>query len=143
MRAGYPMQTVAIDIMGPFPCSKRGNKYILHSCIGLLYKMGGSLCNPTSRGNNSSEDPHTDNMCCCFSLPSQLHSDMGAQFESELIKKLCKSLQIRKTHTTPYHLQSDGLVERINRTIISMLATVVNDFWWRVGGPSAKSLFCL
>ena len=70
----------------------------------------------------------TDNMFCRFSLPSQLHSDMGAQFESELIKELCKTLQIRKTHTTPYHPQSDGLVERINRTIISMLATVVNDF---------------
>ena len=29
IRAGYPMQIVATDIMGPFPCSMRGNKYIL------------------------------------------------------------------------------------------------------------------
>ena len=34
----------------------------------------------------------TDNMFCRFSLPSQLHSDMGAQFEFELIKELCKTL---------------------------------------------------
>jgi len=36
-------------------------------------------------------------------------------------------LQINKTHTTAYHPQSDGLVERLNCTIISMLATMVND----------------
>jgi len=36
----------------------------------------------------------------------------------------------------PYHPQSDGLVERLNHTIISMLATVVND----VGGEWEEHL---
>jgi len=52
---------------------------------------------------------------------------MGAQFESKVVKEMCKLLHIRKTHTTPYHPQSDGLVERLNRTIQSMLATVIDD----------------
>ena len=62
-----------------------------------------------------------------FSLPDRLHSDQGRQFEGTLIEELCKLLQVEKTHTTPYHPQGDGLVERASRTILNMLATVVRD----------------
>ena len=68
-----------------------------------------------------------EEMFLCFSLPDRLHSDQGRQFEGKLIEELCKLLQVEKTHTTPYHPQEDGLVERANRTILNMLATVVKD----------------
>ena len=60
-----------------------------------------------------------------FGVPSQIHSDQGAQFESNLFQALCRILGIEKTHTTPYHPQSDGLVERFNRTLEDMLCKVV------------------
>ena len=44
-----------------------------------------------------------------------------------LVRELCKLLGIVKTRTTPYHPQSDGLVERFNRTLLSMLSTVTRD----------------
>lgn len=62
-----------------------------------------------------------------FSVPEQLHSDQGRQFESQLIAEVCKLLKINKTRTTPYHPQGDGLVERFNRTLLDMLATTVKD----------------
>ena len=65
-------------------------------------------------------------MFCHFGLPEQLHSDMVAQFESRVVKEMCSMLNISKTHTTPYHPQSDGLVERANRTIQNMLTTATN-----------------
>ena len=34
----------------------------------------------------------------------------------------------KKTHNTPYHPQSDKLVERLNRTFLSMLATTIKDY---------------
>ena len=40
---------------------------------------------------------------------------------------MCTVLHIKKSHTTPYHPQSDGLVERLNHTVQNMLATVVDD----------------
>jgi len=59
-------------------------------------------------------------------MPSQLYSDMGAQFESQIAQEVAKLLGIRKTHTTPYHPQCDGLVEHLNRTIIGIIATMVD-----------------
>ena len=68
-----------------------------------------------------------DEMLCRFSIPEQLHSDQGHQFESSVMQQVCRIFQIQKTHTTPYHPQSDGLVERFNRTLINMLATTAGD----------------
>ena len=73
-----------------------------------------------------------DEVFCRFSMPEQLHSDQGKQFESKVIEEICKLLHIRKSRTTPYHPQSDGLVERFNRTLLSMLACCVekHPFQW-------------
>ena len=69
-----------------------------------------------------------------FSPPEQLHSDQRRQFESTLMAEICKILQIKKTRTTPYHPQCDGLVERFNRTLLSMLATSTENhpYYWLV-----------
>ena len=68
-----------------------------------------------------------DEMFCRFSPPEQLHSDQGRQFESDLIAEICKLLEIRKTHTTPYHPQGNGMVERFNRTLLDMLAKTTHN----------------
>ena len=48
---------------------------------------------------------------CRYGAPLHLHSDQGRDFESNVFKEICRLLDIRKTHTTPYHTQSDGQVE--------------------------------
>ena len=51
-------------------------------------------------------------MCSAgFSMLTQLHSDMGTQFESRVIQEVSRMLGIKKSHTTPYYPQYDGLLE--------------------------------
>eukprot|EP00731_Ephydatia_muelleri_P026442 Em0018g542a len=48
----------------------------------------------------------------------------GKNFESALIKEICQLLGVKKTRTT-HHPQSDGLMERFNRTVLDMLSMAV------------------
>ena len=40
---------------------------------------------------------------------------------------MCRRVQIEKTQTTPYHPESDGIVERINCTLCIMLSAFVDE----------------
>ena len=66
-----------------------------------------------------------EEMVCRFGVPLESHSDQGRNFESLVFSEMCRILRIRKTWTTPPNPQSDGMVERFNRTIENQLAVFV------------------
>ena len=55
-------------------------------------------------------------------MPSVIHSDQGREFENKVMHELCLLGGSHKSKTTPCHPESDGLVERFNRTLLMMLA---------------------
>ncbi len=58
-------------------------------------------------------------------VPADLLSDRGPNFLSQLMQEVCRLMGIHKVNTTAYHPQTDGLVERFNRTLLDMLAKSV------------------
>ena len=58
-------------------------------------------------------------------VPAEVLSDRGRSFLSGLMAEVRKLLGIHQVNTTAYHPQTDGLVERFNRTLISMLVKTV------------------
>jgi len=45
---------------------------------------------------------------------------------SSFFRETCKILGIRKTHTTSYHQQSNGMIERVHRDLHAGLSHYVN-----------------
>ena len=55
-------------------------------------------------------------------VPKRLLSDRGGCFLSQIICELYRLLNIQKLNTMAYHPKTDGMVERMNRTLIEMLS---------------------
>lgn len=121
---GAPFERIAMDIAGPFPPTKGGNRYIL-VCIDYFSKWVEAypIMNQEAR---TVADAFVNNWVCRFGVPLELHSDQGRNFESSVFQELCQILEIKKTRTTPLHPQSDGMVERFNRTLEEHLRKEVN-----------------
>ena len=80
IQAGYPMQVVAVDIMGPLPETDDGNKYVL---VAVDY-----FTRWTEAYGIRNQEAATvakklvDEVFCRFSPPEQLHSDQGRHYST-------------------------------------------------------------
>lgn len=119
-----PFERVALDILGPLPLTGDKNKYIL--VIGDYFSKWTEAVALPNQEAVSIAKVLVQEWVCRFGVPRSIHSDQGRNFESKLFTELCGLLQMHKTRTTSYHPQSNGMVERFNRTLLSMLSLFVD-----------------
>lgn len=71
-----------------------------------------------------------------YGVPTTITTDRGSQFSSVLFKQLAKSWGIECLMTTPYHPESNGLVERFHRrlkeSLIALGAESPDQWFWRL-----------
>src|SRR6266542_1685290 len=58
-----------------------------------------------------------EKIICQFGLPKVLQSDCEIHFVNKVIQKLIKRFKIRYSLSSLYYLQSNGLVEKFNKTL--------------------------
>ncbi|XP_061115069.1 uncharacterized protein LOC133139508 [Conger conger] len=119
---GCPMERVGMDVLGPFPRSEKGNRYIL-TAMDYFTKWPEAYCLPDQEAETI-VDALVEGMFSRLGVPEVIHTDQGRNFESRVFAAMCEKLGSHKTRTTPLHPQSDGLVERFNRTLGQQLAIV-------------------
>ncbi|CAG2220254.1 unnamed protein product [Mytilus edulis] len=101
---GYPLDRVAIDVIGPLPHTRQNNKFIL--VIG----------------------DHFTRWMEAFPLPHQQAEKVAEKLVHEFISRfeVCKLLEIHKTRSTSYRPCSNGIIERFNATLEGMIRSFVN-----------------
>ena len=123
-KTSRPHQRIALDILGPLPETSDKNKYIV--VIGDYFSKWTEAFPLPNQEAQTVAKVLAEQWVCRLGTPRSIHSDQGRNFESNLFRELCRLLDIHKTRTSPYHPQSDGMVERFNRTLLSMLSLFVD-----------------
>ena len=115
---------VAVDCLGPFPVSNSGNRYIVvfSDCLTRYPEAFAvpSIDAPTIA------DLLVNEILPRHGAPRTLFSDRGSNFLSSLVREVCFLMDTKKTYTTSYHPQCDGLVERFNGTLAQSLSHYVS-----------------
>ncbi|MCG8045580.1 MAG: RNase H-like domain-containing protein, partial [Candidatus Thiodiazotropha endolucinida] len=98
VRSGFPMERLAIDILGELPLTNKGNKYIL--VISDYFTKWTEALPMANMEAVTVAKLLVEEIICRFGIPRTIHSDQGRQFESKLFQEMCKLLDIEKTRTT-------------------------------------------
>ena len=107
-----PFKRIAMDIVGPLPRSSSGNRFILVICD---YASRYPEAIPLRRIDASHIANELVKLFARVGVPEEILTDQGTNFTSHLLQEIYKLLRIKPMRTTPYHPQTDGLVERSNQ----------------------------
>ena len=120
-----PFHRVAIDLIGPIiPESERGNRYILTVVdFATRYPEAVSLA-------KMDIETIAEALLEIYSrvgFPSEVLSDRGSQFAADRIKEVCRLISVKQLFTTPYNPKCNGLCERMNGVLKSMLKKICQE----------------
>ena len=120
-----PFQIVGVDVM-ELPKTDHGNRYVL-VFQDFLTKWPFAFPMPDQKSSRIAELLVSE-VVPLFGVPESLLSDRGTNLLSHLMLDICRMLGIKKLNTTAHHPQCDGMVERFNRTLKTMLRKHASKF---------------
>lgn len=113
-----PFDRIALDVKH-VQSSRTGYRYII---VGIDY-LTKYVEARAIRFQSSSEIALFlyEEIICRHGCPTIIVSDNGKPFLSDLVRQVCRNYSIIHKTTTPYNPQSNGLIERFNRTLGQIL----------------------
>jgi hypoxanthine-guanine phosphoribosyltransferase len=119
-----PWKKIYLDIVGPLPVSEEGHKFIL-TCQDNLskYLIAVPLHDQTAE---EVSEKLLEHVLLIYGIPQAIVTDQGSNFMSDVFKRLCQLFQIEKLHTSVYHPESNGALERTHKTLVAYLRSYVD-----------------
>ena len=116
---GGPFHRLGVDVL-QLPLTRSGNRYVM-VFADYLTKWIEAFPVPDQSAETIAR-LLVEKVVCVHGVPEQLLSDRGANILSELVLEICSLLGIDNLNTSGCHPQTDGLVEKFNSTLISMIS---------------------
>jgi len=114
-----------MDLLGPLPRTAAGNEHLL-VIVDRFSKMTRAI--PLERIDAETiAAAFLDYWVAAYRPPATVVSDNGPQFRSTFFQGGFSLLGISNRDSTTHHPQTNGQVERYNRTIVGQLRTFVED----------------
>ncbi|GFU31967.1 transposon Ty3-I Gag-Pol polyprotein, partial [Trichonephila clavipes] len=119
-----PFHRIGIDLLGRFPKSAHGNKWII-VCTDYSTRYAITKALPTAEVDEIAKFL-LEEIVLRHGAPRVIITDRGAVFRSRLVSSLVDLCNIDHRFTTAYHPQTNGLTERFNKTLADMLSMYVD-----------------
>ena len=120
-----PFSKIAIDLIGPIdPPSQRGHRWVL---VIIDYATRYPEAIPLRNIDTESISEALLSVFSRVGIPSCVVSDQRTKFVSKVMQEVSRLLSIKWIKSSPYHPQANGLVEKCNATLKSMLRKICEE----------------
>ena len=119
-----PFSRIAMDIVGPLPRSRVGNRFILVICDYATRYLEAIPLRSVDAEHVAEE---LVKLFTRVGVPAEILTDQGSNFTPQLLVEVYNLLHIKPIRTSPYHPQTNGLVERFNQTLKAILKKAASE----------------
>ena len=117
-----------VDITGPLPWYE--NQSYLLTCVDRFSRWCRAFLMPDITAYTTAKT-FVAGWVSRFGVPAVITTDRGKQFKSDLFNQLMKLLGNKRTKTTAYHPEVNGLIERFHRSLKPALRARMNQSNWQ------------
>lgn len=119
-RSTEPFERISIDVLGPLPLSGRNNRYCL--CVIDLFTRFPFIFPIPNQRTTTVATVLIERVFLEHGFALEVLSDRGSNFISTLMNEVMALLAIRRITTLAYSPQTNGVVERFNHSLLTMLS---------------------
>ena len=120
-----PFERIVMDSVGPITKTDRGNAHILVFCD--WYTKWTVVVPVPDITAETIATAFVEKIVCVFGAPRDLLSDKGPALASQLFIAVCHACNVNKVFSVGYSPQTNGIVERFNRTMLNMIRTMTDN----------------
>ena len=115
-----PFQLIGIDYCGPLKRTPRENQYVL-IITDYFTRHVTAIALPNCTAETTAQALFNEYFCK-YGVPAVILSDQGSHFRNQLMENIKSLIGYNHIYSTPYHPQTNGIVERFNATFIPQIS---------------------